>query len=131
VYPPLRAQSKSCVLVGPAVVAWTMRLHDLVTVSPVGMQASSDENDNVPDSHVALWILLSLVFSVTPPGCWALGGMTLVAMEKLLLAVDTVPGGTPDIAMIVAVVVVLVELGTHVPVPVSYTHLTLPTICSV
>ncbi len=32
------------------------------------------------------------------------------------MVLDTVPGGTPDNATIVAVVVVLVELGTHVPV---------------
>ena len=93
-----------------------MRLQDLVAVSLDGMHASCDENDSVPDSQVALRMRLSFVFNVAPPGCWAPGGMTSVAIEKLLLAVDTVPGGTPDIAIIVAALVVLVELVMHVPV---------------
>ena len=42
--------------------------------------------------------------------------MTLVAIEKVLVVLDTTPGGRPDSATIVAVVVVLVALGTHVPV---------------
>ncbi len=39
-----------------------------------------------------------------------------MAIEKLLVVVDTTPGGTPDNATIVAVVVVLVGLGTQEPV---------------
>jgi hypothetical protein len=80
------------------------------------MQASFDENDKVPDSQVALDIRLSFVLSVTAPGWSAFGGITLVAIAKLFVVLDTTPGGTPDNATMVALVVVLVRLGTHVPV---------------
>ena len=81
------------------------------------MQASFQEAHKLLDSHTTLSTRLSFVTNcVLVPGCAAFGPITLVAIEKVLVFVVTVAGGTPVIETSVSVVVVLEGLGTQEPV---------------
>jgi len=69
------------------------------------------------DSQTTLSTRLSFVVNVVlVPGCAALGPITLVAIEKLLVLTVTVPGGTPVSETTVSVLVWLVGLGMQDPV---------------
>jgi hypothetical protein len=88
-----------------------------VAESPLGTQASFHAAQRLFDSQTTLSTRLSSVFKVVlVPGCAAFGPMTLVAMEKLLVLAETVPGGTPVKEITVSVLVVLLGLLTQDPV---------------
>lgn len=96
------------------VVIWMSLAHERVVVSPLGVQGSFHENQRVLFSHTALNTRLSLVARLTlVPGCRALGGIVLFAIEKVLLVILTVPGGVPLTVTKRALDVLLLLSETH------------------
>ena len=98
-------------------VACTSRRQVLVELSPLGTHASFHAAQRLLDSQTTLSTRLSFVASVVVvPGWLAFGPITLVLMVKLLVLEVTVAGGNPVSDTTVSVFVVLVGLGTQVPV---------------